>query len=190
MSQACCSRVANRDEKNLQFGRRLVRREQGSFDKLLWRVCTATAHRDDRRHRRCTRSQIFPRQFQRNEGWIEGRGYGREETTKRRVLVVLEVALAILMIALRVALGAPARTVLTLVLAEAVGVAIAGLTLGAVATVATATVMRSMFFNVAATDPVTFAAVGSLTLVVAIFAAWLPLRRAMSIDPMTAMRAE
>ena len=51
-------------------------------------------------------------------------------------------------------------------------------------------VMQSLLFSVSATDPATFAAVPILLIVVAVVACYVPARRAMSVDPVTALRAE
>ena len=51
-------------------------------------------------------------------------------------------------------------------------------------------VMQSLLFSVSATDPGTFAAVPILLILVAAFACYVPARRAMSVDPVTALRAE
>jgi ABC-type lipoprotein release transport system permease subunit len=50
--------------------------------------------------------------------------------------------------------------------------------------------MQSLLFSVSATDPGTFAAVPILLILVAALACYVPARRAMSVDPVTALRAE
>jgi ABC-type lipoprotein release transport system permease subunit len=50
--------------------------------------------------------------------------------------------------------------------------------------------MSSLLFGVTALDPVTYAAVSALLLVVSVLASYLPARRAMMIDPVEALRGE
>lgn len=50
--------------------------------------------------------------------------------------------------------------------------------------------MQSMVFGVSTSDPVTYAAVALVLRLVALFAAYVPARRATAIDPMIALRAE
>ena len=55
---------------------------------------------------------------------------------------------------------------------------------------ATGRVLRAYLFGVSSTDPLTFIAVALLLAAVALFACWLPARRATKVDPMTALRYE
>jgi ABC-type lipoprotein release transport system permease subunit len=50
--------------------------------------------------------------------------------------------------------------------------------------------MEGLLFSVSRTDPVTFAAVPIAMVAVAVFACYVPARRAMQVDPVTALRAE
>jgi len=50
--------------------------------------------------------------------------------------------------------------------------------------------MSSLLFGVAALDPVTYAAVSALLIVAGVLAGYLPARRAMTVDPVQALRAE
>jgi putative ABC transport system permease protein len=50
--------------------------------------------------------------------------------------------------------------------------------------------MRSLLFDVKATDPLTFIIVSALIAVVALLACWLPARRATKVDPMITVRCE
>jgi len=91
---------------------------------------------------------------------------------------------------LRLALGAPPRGLLRLVLAQAARLAVAGTVLGIVVALALARVMRSLVYNVSPADPLTFAAVGLMVIAIALLACWLPARRATRANPMVALRAE
>jgi len=50
--------------------------------------------------------------------------------------------------------------------------------------------MQNLLFNVAPTDPLTFAGVAALLTLVALSACWLPARRATKIDPLITLRSE
>jgi predicted permease len=89
---------------------------------------------------------------------------------------------------IRLALGAQRGDVLRLVLGHGLGLIGAGLALGFVLCVALTRFLRVMLFQTAATDVVTFAAVGVLLAGVALLACYLPARRATRVDPMTALR--
>ena len=91
---------------------------------------------------------------------------------------------------LRLALGAPPRGLLRLVLAQAMRLAVVGTALGIVAALAMARVMRSLVYNVSPADPLTFVAVGLMVIAIALLACWLPARRATKANPMVALRAE
>ena len=91
---------------------------------------------------------------------------------------------------MRLALGAPPRGLMRLVLAQAAQLAIAGTVLGVVAALALARVMRSLIYNVSPADPLTFGAVALMVIAIALLACWLPARRATRANPMVALRAE
>ncbi|MGH2901265.1 MAG: hypothetical protein ACRDMZ_21490, partial [Solirubrobacteraceae bacterium] len=65
-----------------------------------------------------------------------------------------------------------------------------GLVVGLVLSAALAKVLASVFMGVAIVDSVAFIAVAALLAGVAMLASWIPARRAASIDPMIALRAE
>jgi ABC-type antimicrobial peptide transport system permease subunit len=90
----------------------------------------------------------------------------------------------------RIALGASSSNVLGLVLRQAVATAAAGVVVGGIAAYALTRFMRSIVFGVSTSDPLTYAAVAALLLVVALLAAYIPARRATRMDPMIALRAE
>jgi putative ABC transport system permease protein len=93
-------------------------------------------------------------------------------------------------IGLRMALGAEERTVVGSVLRSALATALLGIGLGLVAAYGLTRTIASFLYDVSPTDPVTAAAVAGALLVVAVVAAFVPARRAASVDPMMALRAE
>ena len=93
-------------------------------------------------------------------------------------------------IGVRIALGATRRDVMQLVIVKAFKVAALGVLIGLIAAFALTRLMASLLYEVRPTDPVVFAAVALLVLVVALLAAYLPARRAMRVDPMVALRYE
>ncbi|MGE5325011.1 MAG: FtsX-like permease family protein, partial [Actinomycetota bacterium] len=90
----------------------------------------------------------------------------------------------------RIALGASSSNVLGLVLRQAVLTTMTGILIGGVAAFALTRLMQSMVFGVSTSDPLTYAAVAVLLILVGLFAAYVPARRATMIDPMIALRAE
>ena len=93
-------------------------------------------------------------------------------------------------IGVRVALGAKARDIATLVLKHGFRLAIIGTVIGALAAFALTRLMSALLFGVTATDPATFVAVAVLIPVIALIACYIPARRAMKVDPLVALRYE
>jgi predicted permease len=91
-------------------------------------------------------------------------------------------------IGLRMALGADAREVLTLVLGYGVKLAALGLALGLPVALATSRLLGALLYGVSATDPMAFLIAPIIVLSVAVAACYIPARRAMRLDPLTALR--
>jgi ABC-type antimicrobial peptide transport system permease subunit len=93
-------------------------------------------------------------------------------------------------IGVRMALGAQAGHVRWMVLRESLIVCAAGIAIGLPLALAGSGILRSMLYGVAPGDPVTIALSLVGLLLVALVASWLPARRATSVQPMVALRAE
>ncbi|HXR78978.1 MAG TPA: FtsX-like permease family protein, partial [Bryobacteraceae bacterium] len=92
--------------------------------------------------------------------------------------------------AIRVALGASRGDVLRLVFQETLRVTALGVFLGLIAALALSRVMAAYLYGISATDPLTLVGASVLLAVVALFASYLPARRAMKVNPITALRYE
>jgi ABC-type antimicrobial peptide transport system permease subunit len=88
------------------------------------------------------------------------------------------------------ALGARASNVTQMILSEAGTLAAIGLVIGLAAAAALTRVLSSMLYNVGAHDPITFIAVATLLVVVAVGASLVPALRAARVDPLRAMRID
>lgn len=93
-------------------------------------------------------------------------------------------------IGVRMALGAEASTVLRLILSDGLRLAGLGVVFGAAGAFLLTRLMKSFLFQVAPTDPETFASVTLLLLVVALLACYIPAHRATRVDPVVALRYE
>jgi ABC-type antimicrobial peptide transport system permease subunit len=91
---------------------------------------------------------------------------------------------------LRMALGAQARDVLTLILAQGLKLTLIGIGLGLMAALALTRWMESLLFDVRPTDVLTFAVIALLLTAVALLACWIPARRATKVDPLIAIKYE
>jgi predicted permease len=91
-------------------------------------------------------------------------------------------------IAIRMALGAESRGIFRMVLGEGLRLSLAGLSIGLVGALALGRIGESLLFGITPADPWTFVAVSGLLVGVAMLACYLPARRAMQIDPVTALR--
>jgi putative ABC transport system permease protein len=93
-------------------------------------------------------------------------------------------------IGVRVALGATGRQVMGLVVGQALALGILGVATGLAAAALVTRLMRDLLFEISPTDPITFAGVAVLLVLATTAASAIPARRAMRIDPMTALRSE
>jgi putative ABC transport system permease protein len=93
-------------------------------------------------------------------------------------------------IGLRMALGARREDILGMVLRSGTVMAVTGVAIGFVAALALARLIKSLLFQTSATDPPTFSIVPVVLVAVALFACWLPARRATKVDPLVALRYE
>ncbi|HEY5087414.1 MAG TPA: FtsX-like permease family protein, partial [Gemmatimonadaceae bacterium] len=93
-------------------------------------------------------------------------------------------------IGIRMALGAHASRVGTLVVRQSVQFAVVGIIIGIVATLLITRVLGSVLYGVSPTDPTTLIVVSVIMLLIAVLASYVPAQRAMSVDPVEALRAD
>jgi ABC-type antimicrobial peptide transport system permease subunit len=91
---------------------------------------------------------------------------------------------------IRLALGAQRWQIVSGVVRQSLTLALGGCALGLAGAALVAQLLRSFLFGVHAVDPITFCAVALLMIVLALAAAWIPARRAASVDPMKTLRME
>jgi putative ABC transport system permease protein len=91
---------------------------------------------------------------------------------------------------IRMALGAQPRDVLKLVVRQAMLVALAGVAIGLLASLALTRLMKGLLFSVSVTDPLTFGVIALLMTLIALLACLVPARRATKVDPLVALRYE
>jgi predicted permease len=93
-------------------------------------------------------------------------------------------------VGVRVALGAQRADVTRLVLSSGLSLVAVGVAAGLVVSLLVTRYLTSLVFGVSPGDPATFAAATALLVAVALLAHWVPIRRALRIDPAIALRAE
>ncbi len=87
-------------------------------------------------------------------------------------------------------MGAQPRDVFYLILGLGAKLAFIGVIGGVLAALALAQLIKTMLFGVSGTDPLTLAAVSFLLIGVTLLARYIPARRAVSVDPVIALRSE
>ena len=93
-------------------------------------------------------------------------------------------------IGVRMALGAERRNVYRLILKEAGWLTSTGIVIGLLCSIVSANLMRSVLFGVSSWDPATLSSVAAILGLAALLASFLPARRAASVNPVDALRAE
>ena len=93
-------------------------------------------------------------------------------------------------IGLRIAVGAPPRSITWNGVGRTARPVVAGLTVGVIGALLLSRLARSLLFELEPGDPTTLAGAVIVTLVVALMAAYLPARRATRVDPLIVLRAE
>jgi len=91
-------------------------------------------------------------------------------------------------IGVRLALGAQRQDVLQMILGRAARLTGAGILTGLVLAFALAHGVANLLYEVSPNDPVIFAGITATITAIALFASWLPARRAAQTDPMVALR--
>jgi macrolide transport system ATP-binding/permease protein len=93
-------------------------------------------------------------------------------------------------IGVRMALGAHRGTVYRLILREAGTLTLMGVAIGVICAIGAASLMRNLLFGVESWDVPTLALVAVVLAMAALFASYIPARRAASVNPVDALRAE
>ena len=88
------------------------------------------------------------------------------------------------------ALGAKKRDVLRMILGQGMRVSALGIAIGLAIALGLTRLLRTLLFEVSATDPVTFGLVAMMMSLIALMACYLPARRATRVDPLVALRDE
>ena len=93
-------------------------------------------------------------------------------------------------IGVRLALGAGEAHILRLVIGRALAIAVAGIVVGVLLAIPAMRLLTALLYQVRPGDPGVLAALALLLLLVAVFAAYVPARRATRVDPLATLRAE
>ena len=92
--------------------------------------------------------------------------------------------------AIRVALGLPGSRVVTHIVGQGVVLVAAGIALGALGTIALSRLLTTFLYGVSKVDPIAFAAASAALLAVGVLAAFVPARRAGTVDPALVLREQ
>ncbi|MFI5214242.1 MAG: ABC transporter permease [Gemmatimonadales bacterium] len=93
-------------------------------------------------------------------------------------------------IGVRAALGASRADIVRMILRQGAGMTTIGIVLGLIAAAALSRAIAGLLFATSRLDPVTYAGVAVLLLLVALLACWVPAARAARVDPMSTLRAD
>jgi putative ABC transport system permease protein len=93
-------------------------------------------------------------------------------------------------IGVRIAIGAPRRTVFGLVMGEGLKLSAAGVALGLAGALLLTRVLQQLLVEVRPTDPASYAGAAAMFVVIALVACWIPARRAAALPPTEALRSE
>jgi putative ABC transport system permease protein len=91
---------------------------------------------------------------------------------------------------IRLALGAQPNTLLLSVLRQGLLLTITGVVVGIAGALALTRTIKSLLFEVSTTDPIVFAGIPLLLVIVALVACYVPARRSARVDPLVALRYE
>jgi len=91
---------------------------------------------------------------------------------------------------IRIALGAPRSGVIGLVLRDGLSIVAIGIVAGILVSVAATRVLSGLLYGITPTDAETYALASIALVVMAVIAAWVPARRAATVDPLISMRPE
>jgi ABC-type antimicrobial peptide transport system permease subunit len=93
-------------------------------------------------------------------------------------------------IGIRMAFGADRSDVLKLIIRQGIGLTLAGVAIGFLASLALTRLMQKLLFGIRPSDPITFVVITVVLCAVPLLACYIPARSATKVDPMVALRYE